>query len=78
MEASEVRLEPLESGLRPDKSGGALWSPVKSLWNLVDSSDKSSEAWKWKIWSDKQLDLFPNFFDASLLIVRLFYDSNKI
>jgi hypothetical protein len=63
---------------RLDKSGGALWSLVKSLWNLVDSPDKSGEAWKWKVWSDKHLNLSPNFFDASLLIVQLSYDSNKI
>jgi hypothetical protein len=78
VESSGVQLEPLESGLRPDKSGGALWSPVKSLCNPVDSPDKSGEAWKWKIWCDKHLDLSPNIFDASLLIVWLSYDSNKI
>jgi hypothetical protein len=44
----------------------------------VDSPDKSGETYKWKIWRDKHLDLSPNFFDASLLIVPLFYDSNKI
>jgi hypothetical protein len=44
----------------------------------VDSPDKSSEGWKWKIWSDKHLDISSNFSDASLLIVRLSYDSNKI
>jgi hypothetical protein len=76
--ASRIQLEPLESGLRPDKSNGALWSPVKSLWNSMDSSDKSGEAWKWRIWRDKHLDLSPNFFNASLLIVQLSYDLNKI
>jgi hypothetical protein len=78
MEASRVWMEPLESGLRPDKSDGGFWSPVKSLWNPMNSPDKFDEARKWKIWSDKHLDLSPNFFNASLLIVRLSYDSNKI
>jgi hypothetical protein len=65
----------LEAGQGPDKSGA---SPVKSLWNLVDSPDKSGEGRKWKIWIDKHLDLSPNFFNASLWIVWLPYDSNKI
>jgi hypothetical protein len=62
----------------PDKSGGALCSPVRTFWNLVDSPDKSGEGRKWKIWIDKHLDLSPNFFNASLWIVWLPYDSNKI
>jgi hypothetical protein len=54
-----------------DKSGEAFQNPEDSL-------DKSGEARKWKIWSDKHLDLSPKFFDVSLLIVWLSYDSNKI
>jgi hypothetical protein len=39
----------LEAGLRseksdrPDKSDGALWSPVQPLWKLVDSPNKPGE-----------------------------------
>jgi hypothetical protein len=36
------------------------------------------ETLKKGFWMVKHLDLSPNFFDASLLIVWLFYDSNKI
>jgi hypothetical protein len=61
-----------------DKSDGALWSPVQALWKPVDSSDKSGETWNEEFWKIRHLDLSPNFFYASLLIVRLFYDSNKI
>jgi hypothetical protein len=42
-EASGVRLESLESSIKPDKSGGAFWSLVKSFWNPMDSLDKSGE-----------------------------------
>jgi hypothetical protein len=69
---------PVEASLRPDKSGGALWSPVQTLWKPVDSSDKSGETWKLDFWMVKHLGISPNFFDVSLLIVRLSYDSNKI
>jgi hypothetical protein len=74
VEATRVWLEPLEPSLTPDKSSEAFWCPVKSIWNLVDSPNKFGEARKWKIWSDKHLNLSPNFFVASLLIVRLSYD----
>jgi hypothetical protein len=46
----------------PDKSGTRLWKPVDSL-------DLSGETWNSDIWMVKHLDLSPNFFDVSLLIV---------
>jgi hypothetical protein len=69
---------PLEADLRLDKSGGALCSPVWTLWKPVDSLDMSDETWKLDFWMVKHLGLSPNFFDVSLLIVQLSYDSNKI
>jgi hypothetical protein len=59
----------LEAGPRPDKSsattGQVRWVSLQS----GGLPDKSGETWKWKIWSDKHLNLSPNFFDMSLLIV---------
>jgi hypothetical protein len=47
------------------------------LWKLVISPNKSGENLKKGFWMVKHLVLSPNFFDASFLIVRLSYDSNK-
>jgi hypothetical protein len=44
----------------------------------VDSPDKSGETWKTNLREFEHLDLSLNFFDASLLIVRLSYGSNKM
>jgi hypothetical protein len=57
-------VDSLESGLDFLEAGG--------------SPDKSGETRKFGFWIDKRLDLSPNFFGISLLIVQLFYDSNKI
>jgi hypothetical protein len=63
----------------PDKSGTRLWKPVKRFWKLVISQGKSGETLEKGFWMVKHLlDLSPNIFDASLLIVWLFCDSNKI
>jgi hypothetical protein len=57
--------------------GGALESDPEFL-EAGGSPDKSDETRKFDFWIDKHLDLSPNFFGASLLIVQLSYDSNKI
>jgi hypothetical protein len=50
----------------------------ESFWKLVISLDKSGKNLEKGFWMVKHLILSPNFFDVSLLIVRLSYDLNKI
>jgi hypothetical protein len=83
---------PLKAGTIPDKSCEGLWKPVEWFWNPVSdrtslvqwlwkptiSQDKFGEILEKEFWMVKHLDLSPNFFEVSLLIVQFFYDSNKI
>jgi hypothetical protein len=81
----------LLGGFPPDKSSGPLWSLAKSLWKpVLDRTSPvrfSGVQWIHRTSPVKpgngrfgviNTSTFPNIFDASLLIVWLSYDLNKI
>jgi hypothetical protein len=59
-------------------TGQVRYPPLERFWKPMISLDKSGETLENSFWMVKHIDLSPNFFDASLLIVQLSYDSNKI
>jgi hypothetical protein len=68
----------LDKSGSPDKSSGEMGQVRYPPLEVDISSDKSGENLEKDFWMVKHIDLSPNFFDASLLIVRFSYDSNKI